>query len=199
MKQITFRQYRNIDLIILTVLMVFFETITTFASSKWFAGQPVALSISLAIICVTMMRWNGYAAVLAVAGGFAFCAASGATPGQYVIYCAGNVFSLAALGIIRIFGKEQIRADVLKLLLFGLTAYLGMVAGRGVISLLFGGTYKIFVVYAATDIMSLVFAEVILILLRKSDGMIEDQKSYLLRLDREKKKQDTTAEPGGGN
>lgn len=194
MSQITFKQYRNIDLVIWTILLIIFETITTFATTKWFAAQAVAISISLALICIVMMRWSGYAAILAVVGGFVYCFASGAEPGQYLIYCVGNLFSLVALLLFKVFGKENIRIGVWKLVLFVLVAYIGMSAGRGVITLFFGGDMKAFAVFATTDIISLLFAEVILILLRKSEGMIEDQKTYLLRLDREKKEKEAGPE-----
>jgi len=190
MNQITFKQYRNIDLVIWTVLLVIFETITTFATTKWFAVQAVAISISLALICIVMMRWSGYAAILAVVGGFVYCLASGAEPKQYLIYCIGNLFSLVALLLFKLFDKEKIRTGVWKLVLFVLVAYIGMAIGRGAVTLFFGGDINAFVVFATTDIISLLFAEIILILLRKSEGMIEDQKTYLLRLDREKKEKE---------
>jgi len=198
MNQITFKQYRNIDITILVVLTVVFEAITTLAASKWFVLQPVALSISLALVCIAMMRWSGWASVLAVAGGMTFCVVSGATPEQYLIYCAGNVAALLALAVIRIFGKEAIRNSIPKLLIFGVSGYAGMALGRWLVSLFFGGDIMAFVVYLTTDIMSLVFAEIILILFRKSEGMLEDQKAYLLRLDREKreKAEADAAEPG---
>ena len=194
MNQITFKQYRNIDLVIWTILLIIFETITTFATTKWFAAQAVAISISLALICIVMMRWNGYAAILAVVGGFVYCLASGAEPKQYLIYCIGNLFSLIALLLFKVFDKEKIRTDIPKLVVFVLVAYVGMALGRGAVTQFFGGDIKAFVVFATTDIISLLFAEVILILLRKSDGMIEDQKTYLLRLDREKKEKEAAPE-----
>lgn len=195
MKQITFSQYRTIDLVIWSVLLVLFETITTFATAKWFAAQPVAISISLALICIVMMRWNGYAAITAVLGGVVYCIASGATPEQYIIYCVGNLAALVALLFFRFFDKEQLRTKVSRLMLFVLAAYVGMALGRGVITLFFGGELMTIVVYLTTDIISLLFAEIILILLRKSDGMIEDQKAYLFRLEREKQeKQENTEE-----
>ena len=194
MNQITFKQYRNIDLVIWTILLIIFETITTFATTKWFAAQAVAISISLALICIVMMRWNGYAAILAVVGGFVYCLASGAEPKQYLIYCIGNLFSLIALLLFKVFDKEKIRTDIPKLVVFVLVAYIGMALGRGAVTQFFGGDIKAFVVFATTDIISLLFAEVILILLRKSDGMIADQKTYLLRLDREKKEKEAAPE-----
>ena len=187
MNQITFQQYRSIDLTILTVLTVVFEAIATLASNRWFAAQPIAMSITLMLVCMTMMRWSGRAAMIAIAGGITFCVISGATIEQYLIYGIGNLFSLLALVLIKIYGKEKIRTSVPRLLFFVLVAYLGMALGRWGLSLLFGGNLMVLVVYLTTDIMSLLLAEIILLLLRKTDGMIEDQKAYLLRVDRERK------------
>lgn len=195
MNQITFEQYRSIDLTIFTVVLAVFEAITTLATTTWFAAQPVAISISLALVCIVMMRWGFRAVIPAVAGGFVFCIASGATIEQYLIYCIGNMFALLALGIIKIFDKETIRKSVPKLLLFVLTAYLGMVLGRWLVSLLFGGDGMALLVYLTTDVISLLFAAIILLILRNTDGMIEDQKAYLLRVDRERREEQESAVP----
>ena len=175
------------DSIILIVLTIIFEAITTAATNKWFVLQPVAMSIGLTMVCVMMMRWGWQAAFAAVASGFAFCAVSGATPGQYLIYCIGNLAALTALFWLKRFGKESVRGSVPKLLLFAVTAYLGMALGRWVVSLAFGGDLMALLVYATTDIMTLVFAILVLLLFRKTDGMLEDQKAYLFRLERERK------------
>ncbi len=186
MRQITFKEYRNIDLAILAAITLIFEAIATLAAAKWFPAQPIAFSITVAMICVVMMRWSGYAAIHAAVGGFAFCAASGATIEQVLVYCIGNVLALSALLLTRLWGKEQLRKDPFKRSMFAVTAYMGAVLGRWLVSLLFGGDLTALVVYATTDIISLLFALIVLNLLAKSDGMIEDQKTYLLRLQREK-------------
>lgn len=185
MKQITFEQYRSLDLVIWTVITIVFEAITTLATNKWFYAQPIALSVTLTLICITMMRWNGYAAIPAAAGGFIFCLVSGATFEQYIIYCIGNVFALTALLFIKTFDKETLRGSAPKLSLFVVTAYIGMELGRWLLSLFFGGDLMAFVVYITTDIISLLFAVIVMNLLRKADGMIEDQKAYLFRIQEE--------------
>lgn len=195
MKPITFKQYRNIDLTILAVLVMVFETITTFATGKWFYAQPIAISITLTMTCVALMRWSGYAALHAALGGFVFCTASGASLEQYGIYCLGNLFALAALIWIKLWGKEKIRNSIPRLMLFVLTAYVGMGVGRWLVSLLFGGDLMALVVYLTTDIITLLFAEVIVVLLRKVDGMIEDQKTYLLRLDEQRREEEDSCVP----
>ena len=43
MQNISFKQYRNIDLTVLAVLLLLSEGITTLATTKWFVGVPFAL------------------------------------------------------------------------------------------------------------------------------------------------------------
>lgn len=194
MKQITFKEYRSIDLLMLTIMVIVFEAIATYASGKWFHLQAMNISVSLVMICITMMRWNAFAVIQALAGGIVYCIAAGASPEQYIIYCVGNLFALIALAWIKLFGKERIRKDVLKLISFVILAYLGMTGGRCLVSLLFGGHIKALIAYVTTDIISLLFATVVLILLRNTDGMIEDQKTYLLRVEKERKEDSTYEE-----
>ncbi|MBQ7864459.1 MAG: hypothetical protein IJ353_08355 [Lachnospiraceae bacterium] len=193
MNQITFKQYRTIDISILVALTIIFEGIATLASAKWFAAQPVAISIGLAMICIVMMRWGWQAAFAAAAGGFVFCILSGATAQQYVIYCIGNIFALLGMVWFKVFGKEGIRKSLWLITLFVSTAYIGQVLGRSSVAILFGDNISTIVTFATTDIMSLVFAILVIALFRKTDGMLEDQKAYLLRLDKQKK--DTQDEP----
>lgn len=163
------------------------------ATAKWFALQPVAISIGLAMVCIVMMRWGWQAAFPAFAGGFTFCIISGATAEQFVIYCIGNIFALLGMVWFKVFGKEGIRKSMWNIVLFVSTAYVGQVLGRGLIAIVFGDNWSTFVTFATTDIMTLVFAVLVIILFRKTDGMLEDQKAYLLRLDKQKK--ETQDEP----
>ena len=193
MNQITFKQYRTIDVLILVALTIIFEGIATMATAKWFGLQPVAISIGLAMVCILMMRWGWQAAFAAFAGGFTFCLLSGATLQQFVIYCIGNIFALLGMVWFKVYGKEGIRKSMWLITLFVSTAYVGQVCGRSLIAVLFGDSWGAFVTFATTDIMTLVFAILVIILFRKTDGMLEDQKAYLLRLDKQKK--ETQDEP----
>ena len=186
MNNITFKQYRNIDLFIFAILLSVSEAVTTVATNTWFAAQPIAISTTLLFICMVMMRWGGYAIIPACIGGMVFCIASGATYEQYVIYIIGNCAALSTLIWFRFFKKDDIRKSYFKLFFFILTAYVTMQAGRWIVSLPFGGKPRTLLVYLTTDIISLLFASVIMFLMRNTDGMIEDQKTYLFRLQREK-------------
>jgi len=186
MNQITFKQYRTIDIHILVALTILFEGVATLATAKWFALQPVAISIGLAMVCILMMRWGLPAAFAAFASGFTFCLLSGATPLQFVIYCIGNIFALLGMVWFKVFGKEGIRHSMWLITLYVSTAYLGQVLGRSLIAIAFGDNWSTLVTFATTDIMTLVFAVLVIILFRKTEGMLEDQKTYLLRMERDR-------------
>lgn len=186
MKNITFKQYRNIDLSIFAVLLIVSEAITTVATNTWFASQPVAISTTALFISIVMMRWDGWAAIHATIGGAVFCIASGATPTQFAIYVLGNSLSLLALVWFRAVEKERIRKSAFLTVFFTVSVYLLLQVGRWLVSLCFGGSVWNIAGYISSDIISLLFAAVIMLLLRKTDGIIEDQKAYLFRQMRER-------------
>ena len=196
MSNLTFKQYRNIDLSIFAVLTILSEGIATLATGRWFAAQPVAISTTFVFICIMMMRWGGFAAISAALGGLVFCIASGAEIQQIVIYCVGNCFALLAMLWFKVFKKDEIRLDFFKLVIFVLSAYISMQLGRWLISLCFGGKLWNLVGYLAVDVISLLFAVVLMLILRKQEGMIEDQKAYLFRLDRQKREEQEAAQYG---
>lgn len=194
MNNITFKQYRNIDLCIFSILLVISEAVTTVATNKWFAAQPVAISTTLIFICIIMMRWSWLAVIPAIIGGLVFCIASGATAQQYLVYAVGNCAALLSLLWFKIFGKEDIRRSNVKLFFFTVSTYLVLEVGRWLISLFFGGRLDTLLVYLGTDIISLLFAVVIMFLMKNTDGMIEDQKAYLFRLQRERESEGQSEE-----
>ena len=184
-KRISFEQYRGMDLLVFSVLTAVFECIATLATSKWFAAQPIAISLTLTMTLIVMHRWGAFSAIVAGVGGVVFCLFSSATIDQIIIYSVGNVFALVSLVYFRLYGKEAVKASVPKTLLFVSTSYISVALGRWLISLAFGSGFSEFVGFLTSDIASLLFASVILWSFRGIDGLIEDQKHYLLRINKE--------------
>lgn len=200
MSNISFKQYRAIDLGILAVILFAVEALIAKAAGTWFTGQLYTLSSTIAIVCIVMMRWGGYAAIHAAAGGLAFCIASGASPQQFVIYCAGNCFALVSLLLIKKFGKQKIKDSVLLTILFTVTAFFGVQIGRWLVSLAFGGTIDTIIVFIMTDSLTLVFSVLVVLISRRIDGLFEDQKAYLIRTAEERRRAELTKladEPSG--
>ena len=182
-------RYRSIDLTLFAVMLVVFEGIIVTASTRWFAGQPYTVSVVPLIIAIVMIRWGPWAVLHAALGGFVFCLFSKAAPRQYAIYCVGNLFSLAALFLIRWQGDEKIRADALKTWVYGLAVLALIHLGRGLVSLFFGGGVAAALGFFTTDVITALFTLVILWFVRKLDGMLENQNHYLLRLQEEQEEE----------
>ena len=120
----------------------------------------------------------------------AFSLASGATGKQTLIYVLGNCFALLALFLFKYPGKNKIKDKFYFTLLFVFAAYMGAQIGRWLVATLCGGAADSIIMFFATDTLSLLFSVVIVLISRKADGLFEDQKSYLIRMDKARRKKE---------
>ncbi len=181
-------RYRSVDLFLWALLLVLFETLIIVASVRWFPGQPYTVSLVPALTAVVMVRWGPWAALHAALGGAVVCAAQGASLPQYAVYLLGNLLSLAALPLFSRYRKEKgVFPDSLSALLFGLAVLLLMQAGRFLVLLAQGSApslaFGCFTTEAVTDLFTLV----ILWIVRRLDGVLEDQVHYFRRIQAEEK------------
>jgi hypothetical protein len=186
-RQISFSQYRNIDLTIMTAVLAISQFAIHIASSFLYPEQLYVVSPVAAVVALVMMRWSGYAAIHALFGGLFFTALSGGTWQHFVIYGAGNLLSLAALVMFRIWDKERIRKDVILSLVFALCTQLLMQLGRAGIAAVLGFPAAACLGFITTDILSALFTLFIIWIVRRIEGLFEDQKHYLLRIQSEQK------------
>lgn len=190
MKQITFKQYRSIDLVMLCIITALFESIACLATNQWFVLQAMSVSITLTIVCITAFRWGKLAVLPSLVGSVAYCFISGASFKQLVIYCCGSFFCIFAVPILDKLGKENIRTDFVKRSAFATLTYILVVLGRWLVSLLFELSFNSLMTFFTVDILSLLFAVVVLTLVKGLDGILEDQKAYLIRLDKERREEE---------
>jgi len=188
MNNISYRQYRAIDLGIWAVILMVLESVTVRAAAEWFPGELYTLTQTIAVICIVMMRWGGYAAIHAVAGGVAFCLMSGARAEQFAVYCIGNCFALAALFLFKAIGKDKIRNTLAFTVLYTFTVFCCVELGRWLISLAFGAPFGSWTSFFAADSLSLLYSVIVVLISRKVDGLFEDQKSYLIRTESERRR-----------
>ncbi len=188
-KRRTVGQYRSIDLAMFALMLILAEALIVSAATRWFPGQPYTVSAVSAVTAIVLMRWGPFAAIHAALGGAVFCMASGATASQYVIYCIGNLLGLGALGMVRWLTAQGIREDGFKTMVFGVVTALLMQLGRGIVSLAFGAGMADLVRFFTTDVISVLFAAVVVWIARRQDGLFENQKNYLLRVSQEEEKE----------
>ncbi len=185
-RQISFRQYRWIDLAIMAGILIVSQGAISIAASTIYADQLYVVSTVAAVTAIVMMRWSGYAAIHAVLGGVVFTALAGGSWQQYIIYGGGNLLSMLSLLLFRWLGKEKIRADALLTIFFGVCTQLLMQLGRAGLAYLFGYSAAACLGFIATDALSILFTACIVWVARRVEGLFEDQKKYLLRIERER-------------
>ncbi len=184
-RQISFRQYRAIDLGIMGALLVLSQSAISIFSATVYADQLYVVSTVAAVTALVMMRWNGWAAIHAAVGGLVVGFFGNATPGQYVIYCLGNQAALLGLLLFRWLGKEKIRKDALTSMFFALCTQVLMQLGRAAVALLLGADPAACFGFITTDSLSILFTVVVIWVARRIEGLFEDQKHYLLRIQSE--------------
>ncbi len=188
-KRRTIGQYRSIDLAMFALMLIAAEALIVSAATRWFPGQPYTVSAVPAVVAIVLMRWGPFAGIHAVLGGAVFCLASGANALQYAVYCIGNLAGLASLLLVRWLTAQGIREDGFKTMMFGVITALLMQAGRGAVSLLVGAGWSDLIRFFTTDVISVLFAAVVVWIAGRQDGVFEDQKNYLLRVSQEEDKE----------
>jgi len=188
MKALTFSRYRVINIFIMSVLFSVAEIMIALGANKWFPELPYTLSLNILFMSLEIMRWRGFGAVSAVIGGLAFCFASGADARQYAIYCIGNLFAMGVLLFVRKFDRRKIRVNTALTVIYVIIIFVLACVGRYCVSLFFGADPLMIVQFVTTDVLSLAFALVAVLAVRNADGIFEDQKDYLFRLEDERRK-----------
>lgn len=178
----TVRQYRVIDLSLFCLILIFFENLLVKAASTWFPGEPWSVSVTAAVTAIVMIRWGPWAAIHAFLGGAVYALASGGSGQQLAVYALGNLACLAVLPLVRRWGWEKIRENSWANFLYSFLVLLSMQAGRGIIAMLLGSRLLVALGFITTDVISYVFTMMIVWIVSKLDGMLEDQKHYLARV-----------------
>lgn len=184
-RQISFGQYRAIDLVIMLIILGVCQYLTAFASSVWFPEQLYVVSPVAGMTALVMMRWSGFGGLHAAIGGVIFTLLSNGGWPQLLIYGAGNLLCLAALVFFKIWGKERVRQSAFLSVMFALCVQVLMWLGRGGIAAVLGHPFEACLGFMTTDILSGLFTLLIIWIVRRIDGLFEDQKQYLLRIQSE--------------
>ena len=185
-RQISFAQYRAIDLAMLTFLMIFAEAGINIARSTVYSGQLMKASPVGAIVALVMMRWGPWAAIPALVGGLVYAAFNATMDQTYIIYGAGNLLVLVVLLYFKVFPKEKVRGSVLNSIVYAVLVQLAMLLGRALVALALGLPAAVCASFITADALSVLLTVVAVWIVRRIEGLFEDQKSYLLRIQQER-------------
>lgn len=182
----SFRKYRAIDLIVLTVLLAACEILSVYIENS--PINDIHFSLSIFILILAMFRWNQYSLFVCV-GGF-FLAGIGEVlllnlPAVTIltnILC--NIFAEGLLIAFRLVKKERFEQNPLLVAAAVVMTFSFIGVGSGFIGWLFEGkpfwdTFRIYLfVYHPLS----VFVSVLLgVLLYRHQGLFRDQRQMILR------------------
>jgi len=189
----TAAQYRAIDLSLFALMLMVFETLIIRAATGWFRAEAWTVSAVPAITAIVMVRWGPWCAVHAALGGVVTVLALKGSPVQFLIYGIGNLAALAVWPFLKKIGWEALHRNILLNFLFGILTVLAMQAGRGLVALITGAPPGGMLLYITADSITYIFTLVILWICARLDGILENQKHYLARIN------DPENEEGGGS
>lgn len=190
---ISYSQYRMTDLFLFALILGLAELLEFFAA-VWFPQVALyTFSLMLPITLIVMMRWGWVSVFYAAASGLIYCLLHNGEAGaaQYVSYIFGNACIAAVLIFVKLVGKKKIAGKWYLSAVMVIIGWVLIILGRSVLFTAFGFNFVVtfaqLVGLSDCGFLTLIMAVVVVLVMRRFDGIFEDQKSYLLRLDEERK------------
>jgi hypothetical protein len=185
--RISFKQYRLTDLFLFAVIMTVCEIINILAIKKWFPDMLFSISLMFTVSLIVLVRWNFWSAIFPVLDAVLYCWLNDAAATTYAVYIIGNAFVLLAWFIFKLIPKEKLFSKWYLTIIYPIIGFVVVCLGRSVVAACFGISFSATLVSTlGTECLNAVFALLAILILRKFDGMMEDQKHYLLRVAEEK-------------
>lgn len=183
----SFKQYRTLDLVIFTAMYALCEFLVIKGATVWF-DEPYSISIMLPLLLIVMMRWDRYAVIPAVIYAILFVFYQSGSVKQYLIYIIGNLGFMATLIYVYKVGKDRIRKTFFDSAVYLVIGFVTMEVSRGLASMIISHTGPMVILqFLMTDMLSLVFGLLVIITVRKAEGLFQDQKQYLLQINSQEK------------
>lgn len=198
---ISVKQYRATDLVIFAVILIIFDLLAHYVPML-FTGEVIySFCLTVPITLLVMMRWGWCSVFFAVGDGLLLTIINNPAVWQsYLCYGIGNASLMLLLIAIRFIGKKRIASTWYFTSLFVICGWvlqnftvtvINAICGYSFVSCL-GSNFG----FSMTGLLSLAMGLVISLVLRRLDGMYEDQIEYLKRLKGEREERQRLAERG---
>lgn len=198
---ISVKQYRTTDLFIFAVIVVIFDLLMHYTPTL-FSGEIIfSFCLTVPITLLIMIRWGWCSVFFAIGDALLLTVLNNPSVWQsYLCYGVGNASLMLLLIAAKYIGKKKITSTWYFTALFFVC---GWVLQNLTISVMNAVCGLPFVSYLAsnfgfgiTGLLSLAMGLVITLVMRKLDGMYEDQIEYLKRLKGEREEKQRLAERG---
>lgn len=191
LRSISIKQYRFTDLFLIAVILVAFDLIVFFAQKVFAADASFVFTLTLPITLLVMMRWGWPSVFFAVGDGVLLSLLYHTYDWQsYCSYAVGNAFLMLLLVATALVGKKTIAKKWTFSALFVIVGWalmnFGITATEAVLGLDFLAMLSLNFGLNGTGLMSLAAGLIVILIMRRFDGMFEDQRAYLKRLEEER-------------
>lgn len=199
---ISFSQYRTADLFLFVIIAGLAE-LFSYAATIWFPEEAIfSFSFALPIILIVMMRWGWPSVFYAAGSAVLYCALRSLSWQYYLSYAVGSAAVIICLVYLLPVGKERVAKSWYLSVVFVILAWVAVVLVRSVMLTVTGvygfvAALSMMAGYADCGLLSLAMGIIAILIVRKFDGLFEDQKAYLIRLGKlseEKRRVDTFGE-----
>lgn len=191
---ISLKQYRLTDLFIFAAILLIYDLIMFYAPQLFTGGAIYSFCLTVPITLLVMIRWGWQSVFFAVGDGIVLNLLNNPTSWQgYISYAVGNALMMLLLIAVKFIGKDKIVGKWYTTVLFVIVGWVLANFGVTCIQAMFG--YNFGEVAAANfgfgvdGVLALAMGLVILLVLRRLDGMLEDQKKYLIRVNGEQQRE----------
>lgn len=190
----SFRTYRAIDIAIFITVLAVGELLISYASNAWFKINSLGVSIVFPLLIIISMRWSGWVVIPAALGGALTCIFSQLSGGQslsvnfVIISEAGSLSVLLSVVWFYFVGKKRTADSWFLSLLFVTTMYIINCIAKSTATAIIEVQpfFGCVISYFTRESVTLLFAALVTLIVRRLDGVFEDQKAYLIRLEKQR-------------
>jgi hypothetical protein len=164
------------------------EIVNVLAIKSWFTDMLFSVSLMFTVSLIVLVRWNFWAVLYPIADAILYCALNNGSLQLYVVYIIGNACVVLSWFLLKLIGKEKVISKWYLSVAYVMLGFVFVVLGRTLASLCFGNNFLSALLDTLSgEVFNIAFAVVAILVLRKINGMLIDQKTYLKQLGAENK------------
>ncbi len=198
---ISVKQYKSTDLFIFAIIVIIYDLLAHYAPLLFTDEIAFSFCLTVPITLLIMIRWGWCSVFFAVGDGLLLTLINNTSSWQsYLCYGVGNAALMLLLIPVKLLGKKKIASKWYFTSLFVICGWAVQNLAISVMNAICGLPFVSYLAsnfgFGITGVLSLAMGLAITLVLRRLDGMYEDQLEYLKRLKGEREERQRLAERG---
>lgn len=188
---ISLKQYRATDLFIIALILVIFDLLMHFGLALIPQAELFVFTLTVPIVMLVMMRWGWWSVFYAIGDAVLLLAINSQTAWEsYLAYILGNSSMLLILIPWHFIGKQKVAGKWYLSASFVVLAWILSIIVNATVQACCGVNFGVAFLglagFGMSGMIALLIAVVLVLLLRRFDGVFEDQIHFLKRQEEER-------------